>query len=111
VQHDLARSERMGKLHETEFLIAASAKRIECAAHGVELTRGCALKRKNRLLLVADGKDRALDCARAGPGEKLVDQPADDAPLLRAGVLRLVDQHVIDAEVELVVHPRRLDAL
>ena len=29
----------------------------------------------------------------------------DDVPLPRAGVLRLVDQHVIDAAVELVVHP------
>ncbi len=35
---------------------------------------------------------------------------ADDAPLLRACVLRFVDQHVIDAAVELVVHPGRRDA-
>ena len=43
--------------------------------------------------------------ARAGAGEEFGDQAPDDLPLLRAGVLRLVDQHVIDAEVELVVHP------
>ena len=30
---------------------------------------------------------------------------AHDLPLLRAGILRLVDQHVVDAEIELVVHP------
>jgi hypothetical protein len=29
--------------------------------------------------------------------------------LLRAGVLRLVDQHVVDAEIELVVHPGGID--
>ena len=29
----------------------------------------------------------------------------DDLPLPRTGVLRLVDQHVIDAAVELVMHP------
>ena len=30
---------------------------------------------------------------------------ANDLPLLRAGVLRLVDQDVVDAEIELVEHP------
>ncbi len=35
----------------------------------------------------------------------------DDIPLPRAGVLRLVDQHVIDAAVELVMHPTRRDAV
>ena len=29
----------------------------------------------------------------------------DDVPLPRARVLRLVDQHVIDAAVQLVMHP------
>ena len=29
----------------------------------------------------------------------------DDVPLPRAGILRLVDQHMIDAAVELVMHP------
>ena len=38
-------------------------------------------------------------------GEKLARERIDDAPLLRAGVLRLVDQHVIDAAIELVMHP------
>jgi hypothetical protein len=35
----------------------------------------------------------------------------DDVPLPRAGVLRLVDQHVIDAAVELVMHPAGGDAV
>ena len=30
-------------------------------------------------------------------------------PLLLAGVLRLVDQHVVDAEIELVMHPGGID--
>src|SRR5205085_2705729 len=33
----------------------------------------------------------------------------NDLPLRRARVLRLVDQHVVDAAVELVVHPARVD--
>src|SRR3546814_11269927 len=32
-------------------------------------------------------------------------QPLDEVPLLRAGVLRLVDQQVIEATVELEQHP------
>ena len=35
----------------------------------------------------------------------------DDIPLPGAGVLRLVDQHVIDAAVELVMHPTGGDAV
>ena len=31
----------------------------------------------------------------------------DDVPLPGAGVLRLVDQHMVDAAVELVMHPAR----
>src|ERR1700733_11055784 len=40
-------------------------------------------------------------------GEEFLGQLADDAPLLGAGVLRLVDQDVVDAIVELVEHPLR----
>ena len=50
-----------------------------------------------------------LTVARARAGEELGDQRADDLPLLRAGVLRLVDQDVVDAAVELVMHPGRPD--
>ena len=54
--------------------------------------------------------ERASDAARAGAGGELGHQPLDDVPLLRARVLRLVDQQVIDAEIELVVHPGRAHA-
>ena len=50
-----------------------------------------------------------LSRARAGAGEEFRRQRADDLPLLRAGVLRLVDQHVVDAAIELVVHPGGVD--
>src|SRR3546814_19973644 len=42
---------------------------------------------------------------RAFAGEEVARQPLDDAPLFRAGVLRLVDQQVIEATVELEQHP------
>ena len=59
------------------------------------------------MLLVAHGEDRPVDGARAGAGKKLLGQKPDDLPLLRTRILRLVDQHVIDALIELVMHPGR----
>src|SRR5438105_15300376 len=70
-----------------------------------------ALEGKDRLLLVANGKNTAWACAAgAFAGSEFGDQLLDDRPLLRARVLRLIDQHMIDAEIKLVVHPRGIDA-
>ena len=74
-----------------------------------EFFRRSVLERIYRLLLVADREHRARDAARAGAGGEFGGQPAHDLPLLVAGVLRLIDQNVIDAEVELVVHPGGVD--
>ena len=71
----------------------------------VEFARRRALEREDRLLLVAHGEDRPVDGARAGAGKKLLGQKPDDLPLLRTGILRLVDQHMINALIELVMHP------
>src|SRR5262249_29530504 len=43
--------------------------------------------------------------ARPGAGSEFGYQRSDHLPLLGAGVLALIDQHVINAEVELVMHP------
>src|SRR5258708_19898025 len=76
-----------------------------------ELARRGALERKDRLLLVADREDRAGDAvARAFAGSEFGDDMRNDIPLPGAGVLRLVDQHMIDAAVELVMHPTRRHA-
>ena len=83
------------------------AKIGEGESHGVELARRRAQEREDRLLLVAHGEDRPVDGPGAGAGKKLGRQKSDDFPLLRAGILRLVDQYVIDALIELVVHPGR----
>ena len=82
------------------------------AALQIEFARRCALKRKDRLFLVADREDGALDAvARAFAGGEFGDDVCDDIPLPRAGVLRLVDQHMIDAAVELEVYPAGGDAV
>src|SRR5258705_9925994 len=83
------------------------AKRGEGVSHGVEFAWRRALEREDGLLLVADGEDRAVDGARAGAGKKLSRQKPNDLPLLRAGILGLVDQHVVDALIALLVRPGR----
>src|SRR5262245_2857262 len=80
-------------------------ERIERPVHDLEFARGRALEREDRLLLVADGENRALDEARASAREKFAREPPDDVPLLRARVLRFVDQQMVDALIELVLHP------
>ena len=44
---------------------------------------------------------------RAFAGEEFLREGGDHLPLLGAGVLRLVDQDVIEAAIELVQHPGR----
>ena len=66
-----------------------------------------ALEAVDRLLLVADGEQRAEFVACALAGEELLGQALDDRPLRGVGVLRLVDQDVVDTAVDLVQHPGR----
>ena len=82
---------------------------LEMPPHQRELLRRRVLKRKDRLLLVADGENRARQIARALAGGEFGHQPPHDLPLLVAGILRLVDQNMVDAEIELVVHPGGID--
>ena len=73
-----------------------------------EFQRRCALEREDRLLFVADRKHGARDAiARAVAGGKFGNDVLDNVPLSRARVLRLIYQDVVDAAVELVMHPAR----
>ena len=93
-----------------EIKSAGQVRALEVAPHlGKFLWRGV-LERIDRLFLVADRENRADHVARAGAGGEFGDQPEDDLPLLVAGVLRFVDQEMIDAEIELVMHPGGIDA-
>jgi hypothetical protein len=105
----IAGAERVLELADNECLAALLVGAAEMAQHIGEFLRRGVLERVDRLLLVADREHGALDAARAGAGGELGRQPAHDVPLLVAGVLRLVDQDVIDAEIELVVHPGGVD--
>ena len=79
--------------------------RAELAPHEREPGRYRALEGEDRLLLVADGEQRARLGRRAFAREEFFHQRLHHLPLARAGVLRLVDQDVLDATVELVLHP------
>ena len=97
----------MAEADVAKFMFGGFGQLLEPVMHDGELTRRRALEGENRLLLVADREDRPSDQARAGAGEKFGGEAGDDFPLLRARILRLVDQHVVDALIELVVHPGR----
>ncbi len=90
---------------ETGFL----GPRPEQAKVAPEPFRIGALEAEDRLLLVADREQRARThaLARAGAGEEFLGQLGDDAPLLRACVLRFVDQDMVEPAVQLVEHPLR----
>ena len=108
-QHALARPERVLELARYEFQLGAVVRLLKMTMHRGELLGRGVLEREDRLLLVADGKDGAPEIARAAAGGEFRHQAADNVPLLVARVLRLVDQHVIDAEIELVMHPGGID--
>ena len=84
---------------------ARPARALELVARRGEHRGRGALEAVDRLLLVAHGKQRARLVAGAVPGEELLGQRADDVPLHRARILRLVHQDVIETAVELVEHP------
>src|SRR5205814_7749049 len=86
---------------------AAQRPPRQLALHAAEPRRRRALEGKDRLLLVADREDAAAGAAATFAGEELLDQRADHLPLPRAGVLRLVNQQVVDPAVKLVLHPAR----
>ena len=78
---------------------------LKPAAHLGELARVGALEAEDRLLGIADSKDRAHTVDRALPREEFAGEATDHLPLVGVGVLSLVDQNVVEAAVELVEHP------
>ena len=108
-QNDRTGAERMLELADDEVLFALFVRGLEVAQHLGEFFRRGVLERIDRLLFVADREHGALYAARAGAGSEFSSEPAHDLPLLVAGVLRLVDQDMIDAEIELEMHPGCID--
>ncbi len=94
--------------HRVPVALGGLGAGLEMAAHPGEFGGVGALEAEDRLLLVAHGEDGARRLAavpRAESGEELLGDGADDLPLLRIGVLRLVDQDVVQPAVQLEQHP------
>ena len=73
----------------------------------VELLRLRALKRKDRLFFVTDGEEGAMPhVGTLSRGEFRRDQ-LQDLPLLRRGILRFVDENMVDSRIEDGSAPRR----
>ena len=104
------RAERGLQSHPFEGLAAGTKARLERRAHALEHQRGRALEREDRLLVVADDEEGAIGATRTGTGGEVGGETLEDLPLRLAGVLRLVDQHVVDAAVELVQDPAGIGA-
>ena len=119
VQHLLDRAEGHVEIDGRPVLARSLHPLAETFADPAEHHGIGALEAEDRLLDVADGEHGARRAGQAvfgrralgsGAGEKLPRDRLDQAPLLRAGILGLVDQDVVDAAVQLVEHPfgRRL---
>ena len=80
----------------------------EVPARLLEGLRSRALEGIDRLLGIADRKQRARPPATSLARDEVLCDGAKDAPLRLAGVLGLVDEDVVDALVQLVEHPSRI---
>ncbi len=100
-------AERQGERHASASGMPGHARRAARSARPcpANMLGRRALEAVDRLLLVADGEQRARHVAGAAPAKNSLGQRADHLPLHRARVLRLVDQDVVEAAVELVEHP------
>ena len=104
-QHLRRRAPALQQRHLQEPPARAADQRAEALRLDRQPLRRRALEREDRLLLVAHREHGAMALAGALADEELGGQSAQDVPLLGGGVLRLVEQHVVDAAVELEEHP------
>src|SRR5215831_12867305 len=106
-QHRLGRAKRDLERHHAPFLPGRADAAFEMLSHPQKGSRVGALKAVDRLFGVADRKDRAHAVAGPFSGVKLFGERRHNFPLLRVGVLRFVDQNVVETAIELEQHPGR----
>jgi hypothetical protein len=105
-EHGPHGAEGEGEPHVLEGEVGRRHLGAPVTAARLELLGRGSLKAVDRLLGVAHGEEGAGAPAPGPvPGGEVLRDEAQDLPLLGVGVLRLVDQHVVDAAVELVEHP------
>ena len=77
------------------------------AAHAIKFTRRRALKTVDRLFFIAHDEQGPPAITRTFACVEFCCDGPDHRPLFRAGVLRLVDQNMIDAAIQSVKRPLR----
>ena len=95
------------QIDRVEGLARPGGETLEFLLFAREQRGSGALERKNRLFFVTDREKCPRAPALALAGEKIARNAVENVPLRGAGVLRLIDQNVIDAGVELLQHPAR----
>ena len=99
-------AEGMFQLGRFQVLARGGQPLAEFGLHPVKRIRVGALEGIDRLFLVADDEDGALDFRpRALAAGEFLGQLFDHVPLFRAGILRLVHQDMIDPAIQPEQHP------
>ena len=111
VENALAGPEGALEFDKGELLLRLQHAPLDVAAHRVEGTRLRTLEGEDRLLLVADREEGAMHVALSRAVGEFMRDGFQNVPLIGRGVLRLVDENMVDAAVELVQHPARIGAL
>ena len=105
VQHGLRRAERNIERYTRHGLADKRGCALETVAHLLEFLRCRTLEAIDRLFFVAHGEQRADRVTPCAVGKKLRRECADHRPLHGAGVLRLIDENVVQPTIKLVEHP------
>ena len=83
---------------------------LKFSPHLVEYVRRGALEGKDRLLFVADRKERSQALTLSAPGREIAGELLENFPLGLACVLRLIDKNMVDSRIELIEHPAGIGA-
>ena len=106
VEHRGRRAIVGNQIDLAEGLAAHLTQRVEHVARGRERLGLGALKAEDRLLAVADREQRPQPVVlRADAREKFLGKRQDNAPLAHIRILRLIDEDMVGALIELEAHP------
>ena len=84
--------------------------RLKITALALKAARVSALKAEDGLFFIANGKYCARPCfatRQTGIVKKRIGQCGDDPPLRRAGILRLIDQNMVETIIDFEQYPLR----
>src|SRR5262249_7086998 len=105
LKNRLRRAERQRESDIVPALPGGARSRAKVASYLAKALRVSALEAVDRLLFVAHRKQRANPFACVLAGEEFLGKSRNDRPLRWIGVLRLINENVVDAAVDLEQNP------